>query len=61
MAGEIRHTAHIPEWKVKDVEELIEMISKSRVVGVVGVREIPAEQSAADARQPEGQCRDKNG
>ena len=42
MAGEIRHTARIPEWKVKDVEELIEMISKSRVVGVVGVREIPA-------------------
>jgi large subunit ribosomal protein L10 len=42
MAGEIRHTAHIPEWKVKDVEELIEKISKSRVVGVVGVREIPA-------------------
>jgi len=42
MAGEIRHTAHIPEWKVKDVEELIEMISNSRVVGVVGVREIPA-------------------
>lgn len=42
MAGEIRHTAHIPEWKVLDVEELIEMISKSRVVGVVGVREIPA-------------------
>ena len=42
MAGVIRHTAHIPEWKVKDVEELIEKISKSRVVGVVGVREIPA-------------------
>ena len=42
MAGEVRHTAHIPEWKVKDVEELIEKISKSRVVGVVGVREIPA-------------------
>ena len=38
-----RHTAHIPEWKVKDVEELVEMISKSRVVGVVGVREIPAD------------------
>lgn len=43
MAAETRHTAHIPEWKVKDVEELIEMISKSRVVGVVGVREIPAD------------------
>ena len=43
MAGETRHTAHIPEWKVKDVEELVEMISKSRVVGIVGVREIPAD------------------
>src|SRR5512136_8838 len=43
MAGEIRHTAHIPEWKVKDVEELVGMIKKSRVVGVVGVREIPAD------------------
>jgi len=43
MAAEIRHTAHIPEWKVKDVEELVEMIKKSRVVGIVGVREIPAD------------------
>jgi len=43
MAAEIRHTAHIPEWKVKDVEELVGMIKESRVVGVVGVREIPAD------------------
>jgi large subunit ribosomal protein L10 len=43
MAAETRHTAHIPEWKVKDVEELVEMIKGSRVVGVVGVREIPAD------------------
>jgi len=43
MAAETRHTAHIPEWKVKDVEELVGMIKKSRVVGVVGVREIPAD------------------
>jgi len=43
MAAENRHTAHIPEWKVKNVEELVEMIKKSRVVGVVGVREIPAD------------------
>ncbi len=43
MAGETRHTAHIPEWKVRDVEELVEKISKSRVVGVVGLREIPAD------------------
>ncbi|VVB71614.1 50S ribosomal protein L10 [uncultured archaeon] len=42
MAGVTRHTAHVPDWKVKDVEELVEKISKSRVVGVVGVREIPA-------------------
>lgn len=42
MAAETRRTAHIPEWKVKDVDELVEMISKSRVIGVVGVREIPA-------------------
>ena len=42
MAGEVRRTAHLPEWKVTDVAELVEKISKSRVVGVVGVREIPA-------------------
>jgi len=42
MAGETHHTAHIPEWKVRDVAELVDMISKSRVVGVAGVREIPA-------------------
>jgi len=43
MAAETRHTAPIPQWKVKDVEELGEMIKKSRVVGIVGVREIPAD------------------
>jgi len=43
MAAETRHTAHIPDWKVKSVDELVEKISKSRVVGVVGFREIPAD------------------
>ena len=43
MAGQVRHTAHIPEWKVKEVDELVDKISKSRVVGVVGLREIPAD------------------
>ncbi len=43
MAAETRHTAHIPEWKVKEVEELVEKIKNSRVIGVVGVREIPAD------------------
>lgn len=42
MAGVVHRTAHLPEWKVKDVQELIEKISKSRVIGVVGLREIPA-------------------
>ena len=43
MVGQVRHTTHIPEWKVKEVEELVDKISKSRVVGVVGLREIPAD------------------
>ncbi len=42
MAAEVHKTAHLPEWKVNDVQELIEKIGKSRVVGVVGVRDIPA-------------------
>jgi len=53
MAGEVRKTAHLPEWKVKDVAELVEMIGKSRVVGVVGVREIPA----SDLQQMRGDLR----
>jgi len=43
MAAETRHTAHVPEWKVKEVEELVGMIKKSRVVGIVGFREMPAD------------------
>lgn len=42
MAAEVRRTAHIPEWKVNEVKELVEQIGKSRVVGIVGMREIPA-------------------
>lgn len=42
MASEVRRTAHLPEWKVKEVSELVERIGKSRVVGIVGMREIPA-------------------
>jgi large subunit ribosomal protein L10 len=42
MAAEVRRTAHLPEWKVNEVKELVEQIGKSRVVGIVGVREIPA-------------------
>jgi len=42
MAAEVKRTAHLPEWKVKDVDELKEKIGGSRVVGIVGMREIPA-------------------
>nr|HPM26483.1 50S ribosomal protein L10 [Methanothrix sp.] len=43
MAAETRHTAHIPQWKIDEVSELVEKIGNSRVVGIVGVREIPAD------------------
>ncbi len=55
MAAEIRRTAHIPEWKVKEVSELKEKIAKSRVVGVVGFREIPA----SNLQQMRGDLREK--
>ncbi len=42
MAAEVRHTEHIPEWKKQEVSEIIEKIKKSRVIGIVGMREIPA-------------------
>jgi large subunit ribosomal protein L10 len=42
MAAEVRRTAHLPEWKVNEVKELVEQIGKSKVVGIVGMREIPA-------------------
>lgn len=42
MAAEVHKTAHIPEWKVREVAELVEQIEKSKVVGIVGMREIPA-------------------
>lgn len=32
----------MPEWKVNEVKELVEQIGKSKVVGIVGMREIPA-------------------
>jgi large subunit ribosomal protein L10 len=42
MAAEVRRTAHVPDWKIDEVNELVEKIGNSRVVGIVGVREIPA-------------------
>ncbi len=42
MATEVKRTAHLPEWKVTDVDELKEKIGESKVIGIVGMREIPA-------------------
>jgi len=53
MAGEVHRTASVPEWKKKEVADLIERISKSRVVAVVGMREIPA----SDLQQMKGDLR----
>src|SRR5512136_1973238 len=53
MASEAHRTAHLPEWKVKEVKELVERINKSRVVGIVGMREIPAD----DLQQMRGELR----
>jgi large subunit ribosomal protein L10 len=53
MASEVRRTAHLPEWKVKEVSELVERIGKSRVIGIVGMREIPA----SDLQQMRGALR----
>lgn len=55
MAAEVRRTAHIPEWKVNEVKELVDQIGKSRVVGIVGVREIPA----SNLQQMRGELRGK--
>jgi large subunit ribosomal protein L10 len=42
MAAVVRRTAHLPEWKKNEVAELVASINSARVVGVVGMREIPA-------------------
>jgi len=55
MAAQDRKTAHIPSWKVEDVDELIEKIKKSKVVGIVGFREVPA----SNLQQMRGDLRGK--
>lgn len=44
MSVEVRRTEHVPEWKIRDVEELVRRINESSVVGLVGLSEIPAKQ-----------------
>ncbi len=42
MSADVRQVARVSEWKLKEVDELLERMKTSRVVGVVGIRELPA-------------------
>lgn len=42
MSAQVLQSGRVQEWKVKEVSELVERINNSRVVGIVGVRELPA-------------------
>ncbi len=44
MSVQVRHTEHVPEWKIREVEDLVERIVESPVVGLVGLTDIPAKQ-----------------
>jgi large subunit ribosomal protein L10 len=55
MAAVVRRTAHLPEWKKNEVQELINSINSRRVVCVVGMREIPA----SDLQQIRAELRGK--
>ena len=37
-------TTHIPQWKVKEIENIKQLISRYPVVGIAGIRDIPAKQ-----------------
>ena len=44
MSVQVRHTEHVPEWKKREVEDLVKKIQSSPVVGLVGLTDIPAKQ-----------------
>lgn len=45
MSAEVKHHAErIPEWKVKEVDELVKQINETPVFGLVGMADIPATQ-----------------
>ena len=39
-----RHTAHIPQWKIDEIENIKKLAGEHQVVGIVGIRDIPAKQ-----------------
>ncbi|MEA1944048.1 MAG: 50S ribosomal protein L10 [Euryarchaeota archaeon] len=38
------HTAHIPQWKLDEIENIKQLIGRYPVVGIAGIRDIPAKQ-----------------
>ncbi|MHC1631099.1 MAG: 50S ribosomal protein L10 [Methanotrichaceae archaeon] len=45
MSAEVQHhTKHIPEWKIREVDNLVKQINETSVVGLIGVTDIPARQ-----------------
>jgi large subunit ribosomal protein L10 len=37
-------TAHVPQWKIDEIESIKQLVSKYSVVAVAGIRDIPAKQ-----------------
>ena len=37
-------TAHVPQWKIDELESIKQLVSKYSVIGVAGIRDIPAKQ-----------------
>lgn len=43
-AATTHRTAHIPQWKTDEIESIKQLIDRYSVVGVAGIRDIPAKQ-----------------
>lgn len=44
MAVDVSPERQVPEWKIKEVDELAKRLTESKVLGIVGIRDIPAGQ-----------------
>jgi large subunit ribosomal protein L10 len=44
MAVDVSPERQVPEWKIKEVDELAKRLNESKVLGIVGIRDIPARQ-----------------
>ncbi|MBC7085419.1 MAG: 50S ribosomal protein L10 [Methanomethylovorans sp.] len=51
---EDHHTSHIPNWKVREVEKIKELIKSYQLFGIVGIEGIPAKQFQKMRRDLQG-------